>query len=229
MTKPRVRSTQQYLDLAEIKEGIVVMRDGGLRLVLMISPVNFALKSENEQGALIFQYQSFLNSLDFPIQILIQSRKLDLGPYLQKLEVQKGETTNELLRMQIEDYAEFIKRLLTVVNIMTKKFYIIIPFMPANLRRRGIFDKIIHPAQPLTVKMSDAEFKSYREELLEKTNVVIGGLASLGLRAAPLSTQQIIELFYATYNPEESARERLTEAGALEAPIVSKSNEAEQK
>lgn len=213
-------STQSYVDIGEIRNGILILKDGRLRLVLLATSINFALKSEQEQNAIIGQYQNFLNSLNFNLQIVMQSRRLDLTGYLKKLSERGEQEKNELIKIQTIDYVQFIKRLITVANIMDKKFYIVIPLDPVNLQKRGLFDKIFHPTTKLQVKISDVEFKSYHEELLEMANVVIAGLSSLGVRAAPLNTQQLIELFYGVYNPEESTKERLIESQNLESPLI---------
>jgi hypothetical protein len=202
-------SSQRYLDVAQIRDGVVVLRDGSLRAVVLVNAVNFALKSEEEQNALIFSYQGFLNSFNFPIQIVMQSRSLDLAHYLKRLDDQLAETTNELIQVQIIDYVQFIERLIQVANIMDKKFYVVIPFLPPVVHQRGLIDKLFHPAERLEVKISPAEFKAYRQELLERARIIMGGLASIGLRTALLGTQEVIELLYATYNPEEATKERL--------------------
>lgn len=221
MAKPKVQhaSTQEHLNIARIQDGVIVTKDGGLRMVLLVSAVNFALKSEEEQNALIFQYQNFLNSLTFPIQVLIQSRQLDLTGYLAKLDTRLAEETNELLQIQIEDYIEFVKRLISLANIMDKKFFVIIPYDPANLKQRGFFDKLFHPSK-LTVDMSLTEFKSYRDELLQRANVIMGGLSPIGLRSIPLDTQQLIELYYQTFNPEEAAKEKLADVASLTSAVI---------
>lgn len=227
MAKVKHPSTQEHINIARIQDGVIITRDGGLRMVLLVSAVNFALKSEQEQNALIFQYQNFLNSLSFPIQIVIQSRQLDLSGYLAKLEERLTDETNELLQTQIEDYIEFVKKLVTIANIMDKKFFLVIPFDPPNLKQRSFFDKLFHPKKT-AVDISLPEFKRYREELLQRANVIMGGLSPLGIRSIPLDTQQLIELFYQTFNPEEGQKEKLGEEEALVAPVIEAESEAPQ-
>jgi len=221
-------STQEYLEIAEIREGVVIMRDGSFRMVLLVSAVNFALKSEQEQNSIVYQYQNFLNSLNFPIQIVIQSRQTDLGPYLIKLKERLNQETNELIRIQIADYIEFIERLISIANIMDKKFFLAIPLFPPNLKKRGLFDKIINPKNPLMVKITDMEFKSFREELLERCNIIMNGLSAMGVRATPLNTQQLIELYYKNYNPMESTSEKLTEIKKLESSVITQKKVVEK-
>ncbi|MCL5795788.1 MAG: hypothetical protein M1338_05550 [Patescibacteria group bacterium] len=228
MKKAAANPTQKYLEVAEIRDGVVILGDGRMRMILLAASVNFALKSEQEQNALVGQYQNFLNSLNFPIQIVMQSRKLDLTNYLKKLTERSEVEKNELIRIQTVDYVEFIKRLISIANIMDKKFYVIIPFDPPNLQKRGLFDKIFHPGSTLTVKISEEEFKSYHEELIERVNVVMNGIAGMEVRSAPLNTQQIIELYYSVYNPEESGKERLIEEQKLESPVISREKQNSQ-
>jgi hypothetical protein len=208
-------SSQRYLDVAQIRDGVVVLRDGSLRAVVLVNAVNFALKSEDEQNALIYAYQGFLNSFNFPIQILMQSRQLDLANYLKKLSDQLAETTNDLIQVQIIDYTQFIQRLIQIANIMDKKFYVIVPFTPPIIHQRGLIDKLFRPGERLEVKMSPAEFKAYRQELLERARIIMSGLGSMGLRSALLGTQETIELLYATYNPEEASKERLAQTETI--------------
>ena len=213
-------SSQRYLDIAQVRDGVVVLRDGSLRAVILVNAVNFALKSEEEQNALIYAYQGFLNSFNFPIQIVMQSRQLDLVHYLKKLSDQLAESTNELVQLQIADYIQFIERLIQIANIMDKKFYVTVPFTPPSISQRGWFDKLFNPGNRLEVRMSPAEFKSYRQELLERARIIMGGLSGMGLRSAMLGTQETIELLYATYNPEEATKERLSEVGNITGAYV---------
>jgi hypothetical protein len=219
-TKSTAQSTQEYVDVAGIKEGVVILKSGGLRMILMSSSINFALKSEEEQNAIIANYQGFLNSLVFPVQIVMQSRRLDLDSYVAKLDEAYEQESNELIQIQIQDYTSFIKRLVSVANIMDKKFFIIIPYSPVNIQKRGLFDKIFNPAKIAKVNISDNEFKRFKEELSQRASVIINGLSAIGVKAAALNTQQVADLLYSTYNPEEGNKEKLTEIQELEKPIV---------
>lgn len=215
-------STQEHLFINEIRDGIVILKDGGMRMMMLCSSVNFALKSESEQNAIIGRYQSFLNALSFPVQIVMQSRKLDLEKYLAKLQVRLKEETNELIQLQINDYIEFIRKLITVANIMEKKFFITIPFTPPKVQARSIFDKLFHSTKSTAPLISDIEFKKYKEEMIQKANVVASELGALGVKIIPLSTQQIIELLYSSYNIEEAGTEKLTNASDLDEDIIEK-------
>jgi len=187
-------TTQQFLEIEDIREGILILKDKSLRGVLAVSSMNFVLKSEEEQKAIIYQFQNFLNSLDFPIQICIQSRKLNLTGYIEKLEELEKKQKDELLKIQTRSYIDFIKNLLMEGSIMTKNFYVVVPFYPTlvTLKKGG------------TAILTDEEFRRAKIQLWERMNFVIHGLRSCGLFCSPLNTQELIELFWATYHPEES-------------------------
>lgn len=211
----QIGSTQDSLAFKEIRNDTIVLKDGNLRQVLLCSSINFALKSEQEQNAIVFAYQNFLNSLNFPIQILMQSKKLDLSNYLTKLTEKANSQTNELLRAQTLDYIDFIKRLINLANIMDKRFYVVVPYMvPPKM------ESIKNPIQNQSIKLSSEEFETYKKELEQRIQVIESSLGGIGIRTALLNTQQLIELFYGVYNPEESSKEKLTEAENLTGDIV---------
>ncbi|HEX9502784.1 MAG TPA: hypothetical protein VF974_00485 [Patescibacteria group bacterium] len=193
-------STQAYLDIQEIKEATMVLRDGSLRAVLAVSSTNFSLKSAEEQNALIGSYQNFLNALEFSIQILMQSRKLDINSYLDKLRGVMQQQTNELLRMQTQEYVEYIEKLIEFASIMNKTFYVIIP-LGTGAVKKGFFEKftnLFNPAKEISIKNRD--FEKAREELLKRVNQVTTGLAQMGLKTIALNTEELIELVYNSYN-----------------------------
>lgn len=204
------KSTQAYLDIAAIKDSIVVLKSGGLRAVLLASSLNFALKSPQEQEDIVLRYQGFLNALNFPIQIVMQSRKLDLTDYLARLTTRAESETNERIRLQTSSYVEFMERLISVANIMDKRFYVVVPYEPIGLKQRSFFDKLFNPTKRITLTMTDKEFADVTIQLNERVNLIASGLASFGIKSAQLTTQQLIELYYSTYNPEEAVKERLT-------------------
>lgn len=206
---PHQNSTQAYLDIAAIKNGVVILKNGGLRAVLMVSSVNFALKSEQEQEDIVLRYQAFVNSLNFPIQIVMQSRQLDLTDYLAKLKDRTQNETNDQIRAQTLHYIAFVEKLLTVANIMDKRFYVVVPYDPVGLRSRGLIDQILHPARQVTVSMTEKQFGEYSIQVDERVGIVDSGLASMGLQTSRLGTKDIIGLYYTTYNPEEAVTERL--------------------
>lgn len=213
-------STQQFIDIAGIKEGIVILNNGSYRLILSTSAINFSLKSEQEQNSLIFQYQGFLNSLHFPIEIVIQSKKLDLNQYLKKITDIKNKQSNELLAIQTEDYIDFVGQLIDMANIMKKSFFVVIGFDPIAIKS-SVFDKLFSKKdQPAQLRVSDTEFKRYKSQLLERANIVASGLGAMGLHCVQLTTEEIIELFYKIYNPEVADKERFTDVNTLTSSIV---------
>lgn len=217
---PQSSSTQQDIEIAGIKDGVVILRSGSYRLVMSVSTVNFALKSEEEQNSLVFQYQSFLNSLHFPIEINMQSKRLDLTPYLKKIKELTDKQQNDLLRVQMQDYIDFVSKLINVANIMKKTFFVTIPFEPINLKNATFIDRIFGQKNSSGLKISEAEFKHCRDELVQRGNVVASGLGSLGLRCVQLTTEEVVELFYKIYNPEISGKERVEDTGALTSSFI---------
>lgn len=205
-------STQQYLNIAEIKDNTVVMKDGTLRAVLLVSSINFALKSEDEQDAVIASYVRFLNNLNFPLQIVIQSRELDIDNYLQYLNGKEKEQTNKLLKVQTADYIEYIKELTSLGKIMNKRFYVVVPYSALSDKRKGFLAMIGEALKPATIiKLKEKSFRSYQEMLDRRVESVAGGLESMGVAVARLDTQGLIELYYKTYNPETSKNQELVE------------------
>lgn len=209
-------STRRYLDISEIKEDIVIMKDGTLRVVLLASSVNFALKSEEEQNAIISGYIQFLNSLDYPLQIVIQSRRLNIEKYIDKLKEQEKAQQNELLKMQIADYRQFVGELIELGDIMSKKFYVVVPFNPATNKRKGFFDRFKEALSPVsTIKLLGAKFIERKRELLLRVESVSTGLRSMSIDTVMLDTQGLIELYYNAYNPDLAETEKLVSMNNL--------------
>lgn len=195
---------QQFLAIQEIREDVVTLKEGGFRVVLMCSSINFALKSTDEQDAVIFQYQNFLNSLDFSLQYIIHSRKLNIVPYLESIKQRQKEEDNELLKIQIAEYAEFIKSFVELTNIMSKTFYAVVPFTPAMIENKeGILAGIVSLFKTKKASAISASFEEYKNQLWQRVDTVVTGLQRFGVRAAPLNTEELIELFYGLYNPTE--------------------------
>ena len=209
-------STQQYLNIAEIKEDTIIMRDGTLRAILLISSINFALKSEEEQNAIVSSYVSFLNNINFPLQIVIQSRELDINNYVEQLKQREKEQTNELLKMQTAEYIQYIEELISMGKIMSKRFYACIPYNPVSDKRKNFFSNVWESLRPATlIKMKEKKFLGYRAELNRRVENIMSGLASTGLNAVQLDTQSLIELFYNTYNPTTSKNQKLVDVKEL--------------
>lgn len=215
----RAMAAQEFLPIESIRDGLLVMKGAeGLRAVLMVSSLNFALKSEDEQDALILQYENFLNALDFPMQFVVQSRRLNIAPYLDTLSARQKEESNELIKVQIGEYAEFIKTFVDLTNIVTKTFFAIVPFTPSIIERGGgalrRIRVLLGGAAGQRPVDGDLEFAQTQNQLLQRVDAVSAALKRLGLRAAPLNTEELVELFYGLYNPMESQRMREAEPPA---------------
>jgi type IV secretory pathway VirB4 component len=210
-------ATQKYLDIAAIKEDVVILKDGTLRAVLMVSSVNFALKSEEEQEAIVAAYVSFLNNIDFPLQIIIQSRKLVIEDYLAKLQKIEKEHKNDLLRMQIAEYRQYISELVQVGQIMNKRFFVVIPYSPVADKKKKFFSRlgaVLSAAKEIFLERQ--KFLRRKHELMKRVWLVMSGLGSMGLTAVQLDTQGLLELYYNTYNPRESETAKLADASQLQ-------------
>lgn len=208
--KAGIPTTQKNLPVLEIKHDSVVLKDGTLRAVLMVSSINFALKNEDEQEALVNNYVAFLNSLEHPLQVVIQSRQLNITPYLDDLVKREREQPNELLRMQIADYRSFISELVSLGKIMSKNFFVIVPYNPLSNKKRSFwsrFKDVLNPAS--IVKLSEEKFLRRKHDLDLRVRQVDAGLKSMGLEVARLDTQSLIELLYSTFNPDIAISESL--------------------
>ncbi len=208
LPKPKkiAESTQKYLNIAEIKDNTIILRDGGLKAAIAVSSTNFALKSEEEQNALVAGYQNFLNSLDFPIQILMHSRILDINGYLEKLRNLAASQTNELLRIQMSEYIEYVQRLVEYASIMSKNFYVIVPYSAGKPVKESLgsrFMKILNPAS--AVIASEESFELGKQKLDERLDHVVSALGALGLRSIVLRTEELVELLYQSYNFEQAS------------------------
>jgi len=201
--KPKAPPTQAHLNIAEIKDGVVILKDGTLRVILMTSSINFALKSEEEQIALISSYVTFLNSIDFPLQIVVQSRKMQIQNYIDQLTAQENQQTNELLKVQIADYKSFIKEYVELGDIMTKKFFIIVTYDPLSNAKKSFFSRFKEVLKPvISVKLKEELFQRRKKDIDLRVANVSSGLQSMGLNVIQLDTQALIELYYSTYNPD---------------------------
>jgi type IV secretory pathway VirB4 component len=201
-TKASTSPTQKYLDVAEIKEDTVILKSGSIRAIMAVSAINFELKSSQEQEAIVSHYQNFLNSVDFPLQIIVSSRKLNMENYLSFLSEKEKTQPNELLRFQISEYRNFINQLTSASNIMDKNFYIIVPFSPVENEEKGILTKISSFFNPKGQILEKREnFETMKSQLFQRCDHIIAGLSGIGLRIVPLKTQELIELLFNSYNP----------------------------
>lgn len=194
-------TSQGFVDVAEVKDDSIVLKNGALRGILSVSAINYDLKSTQEQEAIIEQYKNFLNSLDFPIQILINSRKLNIEKYLEFIERKEKNQPNELLRFQISEYKNFIQHLVSVSNIMDKNFYIVVPFSSIENREKGVMEKFSSLLNPRQSIVETRElFETCRNQLFQRMNHIMVSLSGIGLKMAPLKTKELIELLYNSYN-----------------------------
>lgn len=213
-------STQLFLDIAEIKDNVVVLKNGGLRAILQTNSINFNLKSEEEQNSIIYGYQSFLNSLEFPVQIVVQSRKLDVDKYIETVREVGDKHTNVLLKEQTAEYCDYILKLVEYADIMEKKFYVVVPFDPYRSRKQSGFAKFMSSISSAdsvdSIKRRHKEFDELSKGLKERVNGVIAGLEGCNLRVAQLQTPQLIELFYQIYNPSTSRNEKIDDLSKMD-------------
>jgi type IV secretory pathway VirB4 component len=201
------KTTQDFVPIKEIRQGVVILKDDSLRAVVMASSLNFALKSADEQQSILMQFQNFLNSLDFSVQIFIQSRKLDIRPYIALLENRLKEQIGDLLKVQTREYVSFIKNFTENSNIMTKSFFIVVPYSPAIMTAGGVSDilgKKKTAAENAEQKL--AQFEEKRSQLEQRVGVVTQGLVRCGIRSVELGTEEIVELFYKIFNPGDTEK-----------------------
>ncbi len=209
-------STQQYLDIAEIRDDMVILKDGTVRSVLLVSSINFALKSSDEQEAIIQGYMTFLNGLEFPIQIVIQSRKMNIDAYMNKLAEQQKKTTNDLLRTQIADYRSFVNELVDLGQIMQKRFYLVVPYDPITNKRKNFFARLSEALSPTAAaNLNQKQIADRIEQLSRRSEMITGQLGSMGLSSVRLDTQALIQLYYEVYNPDLFDTEHLSDSNQV--------------
>lgn len=195
--------TQQFVPVKEIRNGVIIMKDGGYRGVLICSSINFGLKSVDEQHAITNGFQNFLNTLDFSIQIIVNSRRMDLRPYVALLEEKAPEQKSELMRIQLREYIEFVRSFADQANIMTKSFYVVVPYAPKVSATAAAASLLHRDTAAEKHTSNEVSFETDRMQLEQRLNLVAGGLAGTGVRAVPLGTEEVIELLYRSFNPGE--------------------------
>lgn len=228
--KSNPNSTQNTLQIAEIRDGIVIMSDGSFRSVVMVKSINFDLMSPQEQEGVEYAYQGFLNSLYFPIQIFIRSQKVDLQPYIEKLDKIRTEHDNMLLALLMDDYIGYIDNLAQQTNIMDKKFYLVVPYFPtvdvqkALSQSKNFFTGVseLFSKKESHVVINEADLEKAKTELRNRVQAVLGGLLQCNIQGLPLDTQELIELYYDTYNPDTATRQQLKNFNDLTADVVTK-------
>jgi hypothetical protein len=234
-------STQNALQIAEIRDGIVIMNDGSFRSVVMLKSINFDLMSPQEQEAVEYSYQGFLNSLYYPIQIFISSQRVDLQPYIEKLDKIRTEHDNMLLALLMEDYIGYIDNISQQANIMDKKFYIVIPYFPneeaaaknpLNLNQsKNFFTGLgsMFSKKEAHVTINEADLESAKTELRNRVQSLLNGLLQASIQGLPLDTQELIELYHNAYNPDTATRQKLKNFNDLTADIITKGQGAAPK
>ena len=224
-------STQNALQIAEIRDGVVIMNDGSFRTVIMVKSINYDLMSPQERESVEYSYQGFLNSLYFTIQIFIHSQKVDLRPYLEKLDKIRSEHDNMLLALLMEDYINYMDNLSQQTNIMDKKFYVIIPFFAeADLGKTLAASKnllsgitgLLKPKAPQHIVINEVDLEKAKTELRNRVQATLAGLMQCGVQGLPLDTQELIELYYDVYNPDTATRQELKNFNNLTAEVISK-------
>jgi hypothetical protein len=204
---PTSKESQNFVPIKEIRNGVAILNDGSFRALVMASSVNFALKSGDEQNSILFQFQNFLNTLDFSLQIFVQSKKLDIRPYIALLEEQYKNQTIELMKIQVQEYIDFIKTFVENSNIMTKTFFIVVPYSPAIIHAgKNPITSILSARKGKTVAAANDDFEEYRSQLEQRVGVVEQGLVRCGVRVAELGTEEVVELFYKIFNPGETEK-----------------------
>lgn len=204
-------TTQNFVPIQEIRDGIVILKNGGMRQLVFCTSLNFALKSSDEQNAILLQFQNFLNSLDFSVQIFVQSKKLDIRPYIALLEDRYKEQTSELMKHQVQEYIEFIKNFVENTNIMSKSFFVVVPYDPPIVSgngKAGLGAILPGKKKDPSEKGGNAEekFQEWRTQLEQRSAVVEQGLVRCGIRTAELGTEEVVELFYKIFNPGETEK-----------------------
>ncbi|MEZ4194894.1 MAG: hypothetical protein R3B53_00640 [Candidatus Paceibacterota bacterium] len=201
---PKVTAaTQDFVTLKDIKDGVVLLKSGQMCSVLLASSINFALKSYDEQQAILHQFQTFLNSLDFSLQVYVQSRRLNIEPYLEVLETRVESQDNDLMRIQLREYIEYIRRFTTENAVMSKNFFVVIPYSPAPINLTKGITSMFSGRQVQSNLSTEKQFEEHRTQLEQRVALVESGLNGVGVRTVPLQNDDLVELFYHIYNPTD--------------------------
>ena len=203
------KTTQEFVPIQEIRDGVIILKSGGMRSIVLASSLNFALKSQDEQASILLQFQNFLNSLDFSVQIVVQSKKLDIRPYIALLEDRYKEQVSELMKIQVREYIEFVKAFVENTNIMSKSFFVVVPYDPIP---QGISNNPLTRILPGKnhgkdqKETAELQFRENRSQLEQRIAVVEQGLVRCGIRTAELGTEEVVELYYKLFNPGETEK-----------------------
>jgi hypothetical protein len=236
--KSNSNSTQNTLQISEIRDGIAILNDGTFRAVIMCKSINFDLMSPQEREAVEFSYQGFLNSLYFPIQIFMRSQKVDLRPYLERLDKIRTEQDNMLLGLLMEDYIAFLADIAQQTNIMDKKFYVVIKYPDTDQDIRKALKQstsfftglagLFSPGKSAHVVIDESSLEKGKTELRNRVQAVMQGLSEAGIQSLPLDTEELIELYYDAYNPDTATRQQIKDFSGLTSPVVTKGAAAVQ-
>jgi hypothetical protein len=200
------QSTKDLVSIADIKDSIVLLQNGSLRAVIEVSAINFELRSEEEQTGILQNFQRFLNSVDFPLQMIVSSRQLNMDSYLKTVDGVAEKATNELLKIQAIEYGKFVKELLELSNIMTKHFYVVLPFYVFETpTKAGMLDSVksLFGGSQKVIQIQPDQLETYRTQLMQRADLVLDGLIGIGLKARVMAGQELIDLYYGLYNPGE--------------------------
>ncbi len=212
-------STQRYIPIAEIRDDTVLLKNGGLRAIMKVHALNFNLKSEVEQQSIIAGYQAFVNTLIFPIQIVVRSTRLNIDPYLHAMQEKANKQTNLLLKNQTNDYANFMEKLVSVADIMQKNYYIIVPVDGASSSQRGLLSRFLDWLNVDDTKaramQRSKDFKNYSKIMRDRVTLIQSGLESIGITVERMKNQELVQLYYQIYNPETSQKEKFGSIGDL--------------
>lgn len=200
---PLKNATQQFVPIQDIRDGVVILQNGQMCMLLLASSINFAFKSLEEQEAILSQFQAFLNTLDFSIQIYVQSRRLDIRPYLELLKERETSQDNDLMRIQLREYIEFIKSFTSEVDIMSKSFFVVVPYTPTIPDVKTGITGFLRPSQARKNPVDEAKFSQDRIQLEQRVAIVEQGLGRIGVRTIPLGNDELVELYYHIFNPED--------------------------
>lgn len=196
-------ATQDFVSIRDIKDNVIIQKNGQMRMVLLASSINFALKSVDEQQGILLQFQSFLNTLDFDLQIYIQSRRLNIEPYLELLKSLDEKQDNDLMRIQVREYIEFIRTFTKDIDVMSKNFFVVIPYSPTKVDfSKGITD-LFSPKKRSQGTPNETQFEEHRIQLEQRVGLVTAGLARVGVRTITLGKDDLVELYYHLYNPAD--------------------------
>lgn len=204
-------STKDLVEIADIQGNVVLLKNGSLRAIIEVSAINFELRSEAEQIGIVQNFQNFLNSADFPIQIIINSRQLNMEEYLQLLSTTAASLTNELLKIQATEYGKFVKELLELSNIMSKKFYVVLPFyIYETPTRSGLLQSVKSILKPSSIvqKINVEEIQKYQAQLMQRVELILDGLTGLGVKTRLLEGPEIQNIFFGLYNPGETLNQK---------------------